>query len=354
MGDTSYINVNGKEFAFGDTEKSVVKVYNLSPLLVLAYDIFFITDNYDSYVWLMTKTEDSFGVMSPKFSVILDGNADGTFSGFEREITGGNPGDAFSNPITYIRRGVPGAMAISTPTHNDFAVKSGLSVFSGSSRSSKGSNWLSRINGDNLLVSGYTPSYESGPADTSLNPRHIGDVDKGKQIEAIYIAVLNRVPMLSESTMWSLRLEQNYKIEDLLFELFTSSEYKSTPIATSTDEEFINILYGRSIGRAPEQQEVDYFLKRLGTSNARLSMLGAVVKSPEFIDHWALGINTFDDFLTLGIKKLSTVSKEELSIHLKNTIIVIRPSDHVDFSDIYLYADNEAIEETDIGIRYKF
>jgi len=76
------------------------KIINLYPYLVHALDIYFTCNTTESYNWVMSKSQivdQSTGLVTnvPKFSVALDG--------IVYPIMLGEPGETFSNPITFER-----------------------------------------------------------------------------------------------------------------------------------------------------------------------------------------------------------------------------------------------------------
>lgn len=190
MGDVNYININGSEFNFLSSEQSIVKVYNNSELRILAYDIFIETNNYDSYIWLMTKVPNQYGNYVPKLTLTFDEGNERVRNIFG--ICGGLPGDCISNPIIYKRTSYKTSMSAGVPT------------------------------------------FGSVP-----NP---------------------------EFTFWS------------------------------SDQ----------------------------------------------------------DYLTVKISALSDIPKDDLANNLRNAILVIQPSDHLDFDDTYLYSDEKQIGITQVGLTYKY
>lgn len=358
MGDVSYINVNGKEFTFIDTEESKVKVFNLTPRSILAYDIFVVSDSFDAYVWLMQKVKDSDDIYSGKFSLSVDDNVELGFNGATFDIAGGNEGDSFSNPITYRRKkATPNSPKIYTPTHNQSIAKHTYQVFGGSNNSELKGDWLRDINPASNLYNGYSPSFEQGNNVNFLNANISSEVNIELYIDAVFISVIERHALFNEVVFWKNKLENGYSLKDLVVSLFFSQEYLSLSTQYVANKDFVNSIYTRILGRACTDVELRYFVAFLDqeiTQIRRYEVFYNFISSKEFLDKYSLFKNNNGDSLPISIKRNPMVDKDELSFYLRKAIIVVQPSEHTDISEQYEYADETAVTDMEIGLRYTY
>lgn len=119
----------------GITYKGInsVKLYNLSTQCLLGLDIYIITDNAESYKWILDKNKDG----TPKISLGIDGHINKTIIPIMKD----KEGESFSNSFTYKRDDKkPFPVKVKIPTHNPIYRKD-ISMIGGSNNTKVGDVW---------------------------------------------------------------------------------------------------------------------------------------------------------------------------------------------------------------------
>lgn len=173
------------------------------------------------------------------------------------------------------------------------------------------SSWLGNLAGGmtrERVVLHFAESGEhrvlTAPAQTAFDATH----DPTHWIEdvyRVYAAILDRQPDLNGLTTWVDKMAGGMSFADVVAAFMASPEFQ-TVYGTTSDAEFLTLLYTNVLDRTPDAGGFASWSTALGAGMARETVVGRFVQSPEFVQETAAALHTYvtargvDDVLRPG------------------------------------------------------
>jgi uncharacterized lipoprotein YbaY len=101
----------------------------------------------------------------------------------------------------------------------------------------------------------------------------------GNAVSDLYVRLLNRSPSAREAVAWQNYLGQGNSINDVAAKLLSSAQYRERFI--NNDSAYLQTAIAAATGRAPNQQEIGYWMQRLQTTGAPELVMQEVLKQAQ-------------------------------------------------------------------------
>ncbi len=102
----------------------------------------------------------------------------------------------------------------------------------------------------------------------------------------LYRAFFNREPDVEGALYWIDEYEDGISLDDMAWAFSQSAEFKNQYGPSLSNAEFLTIVYGNVLGRAPDQEGFDYWLGQMTGGLSQPAVVRWVVANQEFIDHY--------------------------------------------------------------------
>ncbi len=146
--------------------------------------------------------------------------------------------------------------------------------------------WSGTLNGNTYnrsqVLAGISDSTENKTATASLVASGIWDVSEtATQVARLYDTALGRLPDAAGLSYWKTAIDSGSKsLADLAISFVTSPEFLAS-YGPLSNRDFVEKIYGNTLGRHSDQQGLDYWTAALDRGDSRSSIVTSFSESPE-------------------------------------------------------------------------